>query len=102
MGAMLPEFSELDFQIGKRLAERRASLAIGLHDVADAASISVAQLQNFETGEERPSSKILLKLCGLLDLSLGDLLRDMAPKSASPKNAGSAVIIDFCTRKPRN
>ncbi|MGI9476805.1 MAG: helix-turn-helix domain-containing protein [Hyphomicrobiaceae bacterium] len=101
-GGELPESTELDFQIGKRLERRRAILGIDQAELALAASISIDQLQRFETGDERPSAKTLLKLCQLLDIKLGELLRDLADKSSFSDRRCDAVVIDFSTRRPRH
>ena len=59
---------DLDYNaFGKRIAERRKQLHIKQRELADRLEISNNHLSGIETGRERFSIEILLRICAALD-----------------------------------
>ena len=67
--------------IGRRVADRRAALRLGLEEVAARTGVSRAMISRIERGEVHASAVVLDKLCAGLGLSLSALF---ARDGASP------------------
>lgn len=71
--------SDLSYLIGRRVAERRASLKLPLDEMATRAGVSRAMISRIERGEVHASAVVLDRLCAGLGMSLSALFqRDAA------------------------
>jgi len=64
--------------VGTRLRERRHERGERLTDVAGRAGVSTQYLSEVERGLKDPSSEILSAVSGALELSIGEIARDIA------------------------
>jgi len=77
----MPAADPLTLRIGRRIAERRAALALSLDAVAEATGVSRAMVSRIERGEVNASAVVLDRLASGLGLTLSALFGDAA---ASP------------------
>ena len=77
-GADLNHPPDLATRVGRRLRRRRTALGLTLGEAARLADISDSHLSAIEIGRKVPSLPILAKVVATLDLSLYDVLRDVA------------------------
>lgn len=77
-GADLNPPSDLAARVGRRLRRRRTALGLTLGEAARLAMISDSHLSAIEIGRKVPSLPILAKVVAVLDLSLYEVLRDVA------------------------
>jgi len=64
--------------LGDILRSRRAELGLTLREVSGAARVSLGYISEIERGQKEASSELLASLCEALDVSLSDVLRDVA------------------------
>lgn len=96
-GADLNQPPDLATRVGRRLRRRRTALGLTLGEAARLADISVSHLSAIEIGRKVPSLPILAKVVAMLDLSLYDVLRDVARPTLrtgrlDTTTAGAAMI----------
>ena len=68
--------------IGATLRRIRLDRSLTLRAVADEASISMPYLSEIERGRKEASSEILAVICAALDMTVLDLLREVADEAA--------------------
>ena len=68
--------------IGTTLRRIRQDRALTLRTVADEARISMPYLSEIERGRKEASSEILAVICGALDMTVLDLLREVTAEAA--------------------
>lgn len=61
-------------KIGKFIAERRKNLELTQMQLAEKMNVSDRAVSKWETGKSMPDSSIMLELCGVLGISVNDLL----------------------------
>ena len=61
-------------KIGRFIAERRKANHLTQMQLADALNITDRAVSKWETGKAMPDSSIMLELCGILNISVTDLL----------------------------
>ena len=61
-------------KIGKFIAERRKKVNLTQMQLADKLNITDRAVSKWETGKAMPDSSIMLELCGILKISVNDLL----------------------------
>lgn len=83
----MPAPDPLTIRIGRRIAERRAALALSLDAVAEATGVSRAMVSRIERGEVNASAVVLDRLASGLGLTLSALFGEPA---ASPFLAAAA------------
>lgn len=64
--------------LGDVLRERRAELGLTLREVSGSARVSLGYISEIERGQKEASSELLASLCDALDVSLSQVLRDVA------------------------
>ena len=62
------------FKIGKFIAERRKAVGLTQLQLADALHLTDKAVSKWETGKAMPDSSIMLKLCGILKITVNELL----------------------------
>ena len=62
-------------KIGKFIAERRKKVNLTQMQLAERLSITDRAVSKWETGKAMPDSSIMLELCGILGISVNELLR---------------------------
>jgi transcriptional regulator with XRE-family HTH domain len=71
--------------IGRVLRRVRLDQGKTLHEVADAARVSVGYLSEVERGRKEPSSEVLAAICRALGLALPELLIAVLRELAAPR-----------------
>ena len=61
-------------KIGKFIAERRRKKGLTQFELAEKLNITDRAVSKWETGKCMPDSSIMLELCGILDVSVNELL----------------------------
>lgn len=61
-------------KIGRFIAERRKKAGLTQFQLAERLNITDRAVSKWETGKSLPDSSIMLDLCGILDISVNDLL----------------------------
>ena len=86
--------------LGDRLRQAREARRLTLEEVADQASLTKGYISKVERNQATPSVAVLLKICGTLGLSIGDLFDPEAGqdlirlKDRVPINFGGAGLIE--------
>lgn len=71
---------DLSGRIGRRIADRRAELALTLDAMAALTGVSRAMISRIERGEVHASAVVLDRLCGGLGLTLSELFAQERPE----------------------
>lgn len=88
---------ELDYpMMGKRIAQRRKSLKIKQHDLAEKIGISNNYLSSIERGREKPSLEVFVSICNALNVSPDYLLVGTMHSSNVPQDIYDELR--FCTK----
>ena len=77
-------------KIGRFIAERRKNAGLTQFQLAEKLNITDRAVSKWETGKSLPDSSIMLDLCGILDISVNDLL------------SGEVVTMDNFNKKLEN
>ena len=77
-------------KIGRFIAERRKNAGLTQFQLAEKLNITDRAVSKWETGKSLPDSSIMLDLCGILDISVNDLL------------SGEVVTMDNYNKKLEN
>lgn len=86
--------------LGDRLRNAREARRLTLEEVADQASLTKGYISKVERNQATPSVAVLLKLCGTLGLSIGDLFDPEAGQdlirfdNRVPINFGGAGLVE--------
>lgn len=86
--------------LGDRLRNAREARRLTLEEVADQASLTKGYISKVERNQATPSVAVLLKLCGTLGLSIGDLFDPEAGQDLIrfddrvPINFGGAGLVE--------
>jgi transcriptional regulator with XRE-family HTH domain len=86
--------------LGDRLRHAREARRLTLEDVAAEASLTKGYISKVERNQATPSVAVLLKICGTLGLSIGDLFDPQAGqdlirlKDRIPINFGGAGLVE--------
>src|ERR1700759_4497493 len=64
--------------LGEVLRRHRLAQSRTLRDVSSAAGVSLGYLSEVERGREEASSELLAAICGALEVSLADVLREVS------------------------
>ena len=73
--------------LGDVLRERRSELGLTLREVSGVARVSLGYISEIERGQKEASSELLASLCDALDVSLSQVLRDVADAVAIEEGA---------------
>ena len=77
-------------KIGKFIAERRKKLNLTQMQLAEKLNITDRAISKWETGKSLPDSSIMPELCGILQITINDLL------------SGEVVTLDNCNKELEN
>ena len=70
--------------LGKRICDLRTARNLSQGDLAEALDVSRQSVSKWETDTSVPDLDKLVKLCGLFEVSMDELVRGEAPKPAEP------------------
>src|SRR5690625_5355111 len=84
--------------LGEALRRRRRAQGRTLADVAAQAGMSMQHLSDVERGRKDPSSEMVAAICGALDLTLGQLMRDRKSTRLNSSHVASSYAV-FCLKK---
>ena len=73
--------------LGDVLRERRGELGMTLRDVSGVARVSLGYISEIERGQKEASSELLASLCDALDVSLSQVLHEVADAVAIEESA---------------
>lgn len=78
--------------MGDRLRHARTTRRRTLRDISRAAKVSLGYLSEVERGQKEASSELLASICEALDLSVGDLLRNVATDISALETVDAASV----------
>ncbi len=94
----LTDQSDLPTRVGRRLRQRRVALGLTLGETARLADMSDSHLSAIEIGNKVASLPILARIVSVLELSLHDVLQDVARSTVhtgrlpvAPRSGGQMV-----------
>jgi transcriptional regulator with XRE-family HTH domain len=83
------------YAIGTRLRHARLMRGARLKDVADAAGCSESLVSKIENNKLEPSLQVLLKICNVLKIALGELFTQQEDDTPVVTRAGQRVKIEI-------
>lgn len=88
---------ELNYSIiGMRLKQARINKKITQEKLAEMLDVSVAYISRIERGSTEISLKRLAQTCGLLDVTLGNILDGISPNSSSYLDTAFSDLLKNC------
>ena len=88
---------ELNYSIiGVRLKQARINKKITQEDLAEKLDVSVTYISRIERGSTTINLRRLAEICNLLDVSMGEILDDVSPKSPSYLNNAFNDLLKNC------
>ena len=88
---------ELNYSIiGVRLKQARINKKITQEELAEKLDVSVTYISRIERGSTAITLKRLSAMCNLLEVSMGEILDDVSPKSASYLNNAFSDLLKNC------
>ena len=97
---LTPGFDQSLSGLGDCLRQAREARRLTLEDVADGAQLTKGYISKVERNQATPSVAVLLRICGVLELSIGDLFDPQAGQDLirledrEPINFGGAGLIE--------
>jgi transcriptional regulator with XRE-family HTH domain len=82
--------------VGETLRARRKEQGRTLREVSRRAQVSLGYLSEVERGQKEASSELLASICGALDVSLSDVLIDVAAELAGRQRPVGALPPRAC------
>lgn len=83
--------------IGDVLRRHRLRQSRTLRDVSVAAGVSLGYLSEVERGRKEASSELLAAICGALDISLAEILREVSDDLAREERRQRVAPVGFST-----
>jgi transcriptional regulator with XRE-family HTH domain len=83
--------------LGDVLRRHRLRQARTLRDVSGAAGVSLGYLSEVERGRKEASSELLAAICGALDVSLSEVLREVSDDLARDERRSRLAPVGFTT-----
>jgi transcriptional regulator with XRE-family HTH domain len=83
--------------LGDVLRRHRLRQSRTLRDVSVAAGVSLGYLSEVERGRKEASSELLAAICGALDVSLADVLREVSDDLARDERRRRLAPVGFST-----
>jgi transcriptional regulator with XRE-family HTH domain len=87
--------------LGDVLRRHRLRQSRTLRDVSGAAGVSLGYLSEVERGRKEASSELLAAICGALDVSLAELLREVSDDLARDERRRRLAPVGFTTAPVR-
>jgi transcriptional regulator with XRE-family HTH domain len=81
--------------LGDVLRRHRLLQSRTLRDVSSAAGVSLGYLSEVERGRKEASSELLAAICGALDVSLSDVLREVSDDLAREERRVGLIPVGF-------
>jgi transcriptional regulator with XRE-family HTH domain len=79
--------------VGETLRALRLRQQRTLRDVSERARVSLGYLSEVERGQKEPSSELLASICGALEVSLSDVLREVSDSLRKQERASEVARI---------
>lgn len=86
-------------KIGKFIAERRKLQGLTQIQLAERLNITDRAVSKWETGRAMPDSSIMLELCGILKITVNDLLRGEVVAMENYNKAAEQKLIELAKEK---
>jgi transcriptional regulator with XRE-family HTH domain len=86
--------------LGDVLRRHRLRQSRTLRDVSAAAGVSLGYLSEVERGRKEASSELLAAICGALDVSLAEVLREVSEDLARDERRRRLAPVGFTTTVP--
>lgn len=89
-----------DEGLGYRLRHARRQRGATLKEIADAAGCSESLLSKLETNKAHVSLNMLRRICGALDLTMGELFASASDPGEVVTRAADRMVVDFDPVRP--
>lgn len=89
-------------KIGKFISERRKMMNLTQAQLAEKLNITDRAVSKWETGKTMPDSSIMLELCGILKISVNDLLCGEVISMDNYNEKSEKIILDMIKQKEQS
>lgn len=89
-------------KIGKFIAERRKEVKLTQAQLAEKLNITDRAISKWETGRTMPDSSLMLELCGILKISVNDLLNGEVVSMENYNKKTEEIMLDMVKQKEQN
>ena len=86
-------------KIGKFIADCRKEQGLTQAQLAERLSITDKAISKWERGVAMPDSSIMLELCGILEISVNELLSGERSKMESNEQKNEQLLLEMADRK---
>ncbi len=86
-------------KIGKFIAERRKKAGLTQMQLAEKLNITDRAVSKWETGKSMPDSSIMLELCGILSITVNDLLSGEVVSMENYNKESEKILLEMVRQK---